>query len=402
MAKRTLLIPAMLDDHFPLLLPAFQSRRYDTVVLDNREGLAALGLRYAQNDLCYPGILIIGQVLSALNSGRWDPAAASLLIPQAGDACRGSNYLSMIRKALDRGGWSGVPVLSLNVAGLNRDRRLPVSPGMVRRALAGAVWGDALMLLRNQLVPFEETPGQTETLVRRWQKRLATGLERGRDLTPRAIGRVCREMAVEFSRLPRRQRPVRQVALVGELYIKYCSLGNWNLRAYLEGLGCEVLTGGLTWYALYYMESHLPEAPSPLSPLFRLARNLTEQVQDGMVAALREAGFHTPAPWRAFKETAASLTDFGCGMGDGWLIAAEIADHAAGGCRRILGVQPFGCLPGHVCGRGLYASLARRLPEARLVSVDFDASGTDVMVKSRVRMLVDDEAPFQARNREDR
>ena len=105
MAKRTLLIPAMLDDHFPLLLPAFQSRRYDAVVLDNREGLAALGLRCAQNDLCYPGILIIGQVLSALNSGRWDPAAASLLIPQAGDACRGSNYLSMIRKALDRGGW---------------------------------------------------------------------------------------------------------------------------------------------------------------------------------------------------------------------------------------------------------------------------------------------------------
>lgn len=397
MKKRTLLIPAMLDDHFPLLLPAFQSRRYDAVVLDNREGLTALGLRYAQNDLCYPGILIIGQFLSALNSGRWNPAAIALLIPQAGDACRGSNYLSMIRKALDRGGWSGVPVLSLNVAGLDRDRRLLVSPGMVCKALAGAVWGDALMLLRNQLVPFERVPGQTAALVRRWQERLAAGLEHGRDLTPRAMGRVCREMAEDFSRLPLNRRPVRQVALAGELYIKYCSLGNWNLRSYLEGLGCEVLTGGLTWYALYYMESHLLEAPSPLSPLFRPARSLVEHVQGDMVAALREAGFHTPAPWRAFKETAASVTDFGCGMGDGWLIAAEIADHAAGGCRRILGVQPFGCLPSHVCGRGLYASLARHLPGVRLVSVDFDASGTDVMVKSRVRMLVDDEAFFQAR-----
>lgn len=167
MAPRTLLIPALLDDWFPLLQYAFSSDQWTPVLLtEDGSHLADLGLRYFHNELCYPVFLIAGQVLSALNSGKYDPSRCGVLFGQAGDECRGSCGIRLMRKALDQAGYPQVALLSLNVRGIDRDSGLPITPAMIRRALAGAVWGDTLAILRDQTRPREAVPGTAEALWR--------------------------------------------------------------------------------------------------------------------------------------------------------------------------------------------------------------------------------------------
>ncbi len=392
MAERTLLIPSLLDDWFPLLQYAFASRRYAPVLLTEEVGLADLGLRYIHSELCYPAHLVTGQILAALGSGQYDVRRCAVLVGQAGDECRGSCLIRILRRVLDRAGYPEVALLSLNVRSIDRADGLPIRPAMVQRALAGAVWGDALAILRDQTRPCEASPGGAEALWRRWMERLGAELSR-RAPTRGAILARCREMAADFAALPRTERAVQKVAVVGEIYTKNCRLGNWDLRRYLADNGCQAVTGGLTWYALYYMDSHALKGPPAQRALYRAARRYTAGVQRQMIAILRRAGFETLPPFAQLKGQAAPLAPMGVTVADGWLVAAEIAGWARLGYRKILCVQPFACLPGHIFGKGQYAVLQRKLPQVRLVSVDYDASTGEGTVQSRIRMLLDEELP---------
>ena len=390
---RTLLIPAMLDAHFPLLRWAFESASYHAVVLDQEDGISDVGLRNTHNDMCYPCVLITGQVITALRFGRYDPTRTVVMLPQAGDACRGSNYLHVLRRSLDTAGFSQVALLSLNVLGIDREIGLPITVTMIRRALAAVIFGDELMLLKNQTEPFEAVPGSAEALRQRWLFRLAESLRRNSGLSARATKHTCREIAADFKTLSRVDRPVQPVAIVGELYIKYCHLGNWNLEQYLREKGCQVCVNGFSWYVLYYMDTHLAEGPLWERLGFRLLMRYVSSVQRQMISTMLRVGFTALPPFQAFKAASAGFVPFSCTIGDGWLITAELAAWAQAGCKKAVCAQPFGCLPSHVCGRGLYASLQRKLNNMQLVSVDFDASGSDVMVKSRIQMLLDNREP---------
>lgn len=390
-APRPLLIPALLDDWFPLLQYAFASDRWEPVLLTEEQGLAGLGLRYFHNELCYPVFLVAGQVLSALNSGKYDPAQCGVLMGQAGDECRGSCGIRLTRKVLDKAGYPEVALLSLNVRGIDRDTGLPITPGTIRRALAAAVWGDTLAILRNQTRPYEAHPGEAEALWRTWMETLGDNIRQGEFLTRRGILARCREMAASFRQIEMVPRPAQRVAIVGEIYTKYCHLGNWNLENYLAAAGCETGVGGVTWYALYYMDSHALKGPLPQRKLYRLLARFLGSVQREMLDVLNEAGFRTLPPLSQMKRQAEGLAPLNCTVADGWLITAEAAAWARLGYRKILCVQPFACLPGHILGKGQYASLQRKLPGARLVSVDYDASTGPGTVESRVRMLLDEE-----------
>ena len=390
--RRTLLIPSLLDDWFPLLRCAFASDRWEPVLLtEDRPQLAHLGQRYFHNELCYPVFLIAGQVLSALDSGKYDPARCGVLLGQAGDECRGSCGIRLLRRALEQAGYPGVVLLSLNVRDIDRDTGLPITPRMVRRALAAAVWGDTLALLRNQVRPYEASPGAAEALWRRWMERLGADLEAGRNLSRRRILDRCRELIASFRAVETVPRQAQRVAIVGEIYTKYCRLGNWNLEAYLAAEPCEIGVGGITWYALYYMDTHALRGPAPQRAVYRALAGYLAEVQREMLDLLREAGFRALPPFAALKRNAAGYAPLRVTVADGWLIAAEAAAWAALGYRKILCVQPFACLPGHIFGKGQYAALQRKLPDARLVSVDYDASTGPGTVESRVRMLLDEE-----------
>ena len=394
--KRTLLIPSLLDDWFPLLRCAFASEQWEPVLLtEDDPHLAELGLKYFHNELCYPVFLVAGQVLSALGSGRYDPARCGVLFGQAGDECRGSCGIRLLRRVLDHLGYGQVATLSLNVRGIDRGTGLPITVSMVRRGLAAAVWGDVLALLRDQTRPYEAVPGTAEALWQQWMETLGADLSADRGLSRRGILDRCREMAADFRAVERVPRRVQKVAVVGEIYTKYCHLGNWGLENYLAAEHCEIGVGGITWYALYYMDGHALKGPAPARRVYRWLFSYLAGIQREMIAVLEAAGFTALPPLPELKRQAEGYAPLRVTVADGWLIAAEAAGWARLGYRKILCVQPFACLPGHIFGKGLYAALQRKLPQARLVSVDYDASTGEGTVQSRIRMLLDEELePF--------
>lgn len=391
--KYTLLIPAMLDAHFPLLKYAFYSQKYRPVIMEETEGITNLGLKYTHNDLCYPAILIIGQILKTLQSGKYDINRTVVLEPQAGDACRGSNYIPMIRRALDDAGFSMVPVVSLNVTGLEKKHKLPITPDMLLRAVAAAYYGDLLMILSNQVEPYERNAGDTKRMSDKWIQILSEDLKQGKGLSSDNMKKKFAGIVQDFKDISRIDKKVLKIGVVGELYIKYCHLGNWNLEQYLKGLNCEYYINGITWYALYYIDTHLiseggmPKKGAAAKVARRVFRHFLE-LQKNMVNTLTEQGFYCMDAYDVFKKKAEGYVTYQCTVGDGWLIGAEFANHALNGYNRIICGQPFGCLPSHVCGRGLYPAIRRRLPDTQYISVDYDASGTDTLVKSRIRMLL--------------
>ena len=390
MATRTLLIPSLLDDYFPLLQYAFASDRWSPVLLTEEKGLADLGLRYIHSDMCYPAPLVAGQILAALRSGKYDTDTCGVLIGQAGDECRGSCLIRILRKALIKAGYPHVALLSLNVRDIDRKDGLTIRPSMVYQALAGVVWGDTLAILRDQTRPYEAVPGATAALWKSWMETLSRELKERRLLTRSSILGRCQEMTADFRRIQRTERTVQKVAIVGEIYTKYCHLGNWDLRDYLAAEHCQIAVGGITWYALYYMDSHALKGSAVQKAFYRAVQAYGANIQKEMLNILHQAGYETLPPFEDLKKQAEGYAPLRITLADGWLITAEAAAWAKLGYRKILCVQPFACLPGHIFGKGQYAQLQRKLPGTRLVSVDYDASTGEGTVQSRIRMLLDE------------
>lgn len=388
MAPRTLLIPSLLDDWFPLLQYAFRSDRWTPVLLTEDTGLADLGLRYIHSDMCYPAHLVAGQILAALRSGKYDTDRCGVLIGQAGDECRGSCLIRIMRGVLQKAGFPNVALLSLNVRDIDRGDGLPIRLSMVYQALAGAVWGDTLAILRNQSRPYEAIPGSAQKLWQHWVDTLGADMQK--PLSRRLILRRCREMAESFRTLDRVERRVQKIAVVGEIYTKYCRLGNWDLMDYLAKEHCQIGVGGITWYALYYMDTHTLKGSPAQRTIYTAARRVLSAVQRDMLDILQQAGFDTLPPLAELKRQAEGYAPLRVTLADGWLITAEATAWAKLGYSKILCIQPFACLPGHIFGKGQYASLQRKLPDIRLVSVDYDASTGEGTVQSRIRMLLDE------------
>lgn len=386
--KQTLLIPSLLDAHFPLMKYAFYTRQYHPVILNNKKRVTETGLRYVHNDMCYPCILNTGQMIRALGSGKFDPAQTKLLMPSVGDACRGSNYTEVLRKAVRKAGYLQTHVLTMNLKHIDEENQLGITPKMVWRAFFGLWYGDLLMILVQQVRPYEAEEGAAERCRDKWFRLLGEELRRFRNLRIGVMLRRFSEITADFAAIPRRNIKKQRIAIVGELYTKYCSLGNWDMVHYLEKTGCESYTNGLSWYVLYYIDSHLTLASPPEAAGYRIVGKVLQAVQKRMTDALQDAGFFTLPPMNVLKKEVSGKISFGAAIGDGWLIGAESAGYILHGCKKVLAIQPFGCMPNHVIGRGLYAALQRKCG-GHVVSVDVDSSGTPVNTYNRARMLID-------------
>lgn len=385
--KLTILVPAMLDETFELMKPAFASKNVKVVLLKNRKDLINTGLEYVHNDLCYPSVLLVGQLVNALKTGRYDTQNCAFMCAQAGDACRGSNYIPLLRKAVKKAGYD-IPVLSFNFVGMEEGARFDITPMFLLKALSAIMYSDMLMILKNQVRPYELNKGETDKLYEKWRDKLAKDIYRGRGLL--SLGKTFDRIAGDFARIPRSGEKKTKIGLVGELYMKYCAIGNRDMLEFYESHGAEVRVNGFTWYVLYYIDSHLIELSPLISLGYRIAGKIIEGVQKKMIASIRKHGFECLDSFTPFKKRAESRIPCTCNTGDGWLIGAEIVNHAFGGTVRTACLQPFGCMPSHVCGRGLYSSIQRRLSDmkVRLVSIDFDSSGTDVNIYNRAEMLL--------------
>ena len=389
-----ILIPNMAVTQFRLLQYALQYEGYNCEVLGNcGSAVAQLGLKYVHNDTCYPALLVIGQFLDALNSGKYDLEHTALLITQTGGGCRASNYIHLLRKALVKAGYPQIPVASLNFSGLEKDSGFQMTLPLIRRALACVLYGDLLCALRNQTAPYENEPGAADRLVDLWVERLGRVLLAGKGFTAREMKHTFPLMAKEFAALPVTRVPKVKVGVVGEIYVKYSPLGNNDLQRFLESQGCEVNFPGLLGFLQYcifnqgedwvlYGGKHLMKLGSD-----RLLHWL-DGIERAMLKAQTDVGFYAPGPFTGLVEKPKGVISLGAKMGEGWLLTAEMIELVQGGYSNIVCAQPFGCLPNHIVGKGMVNKIRALYPSANITPIDYDPSATRVNQENRIKLML--------------
>ncbi|QNL43369.1 2-hydroxyacyl-CoA dehydratase [Oscillibacter hominis] len=391
----TILIPNMAVTQFTILKAALDHEGYKSEILGNcGSEVAQLGLKYVHNDTCYPALLVIGQFLDALNSGKYDLDHTALLITQTGGGCRASNYIHLLRKALDRAGYGQIPVASLNFSGLEKDSGFQMTLPLVRQLIAAVFYGDMLVSLRSQTAPYETEKGAAEALTQRWLERICGEIRRGRGYSFRAMKRTMPQIAAEFASIPvDRSVPKVKVGVVGEIYVKYSPLGNNDLEQFLASQDCEVNLPGLMGF-LQYCIYNLSETAKLYGGKW-VERNLSGWLlgllagpEKAMAEALRNNGYHAPLPFEELVKQADGVVGTGDKMGEGWLLTAEMVELVRSGYENIVCAQPFGCLPNHICGKGMVSKIRALYPEANITPIDYDPSATRVNQENRIKLML--------------
>ena len=395
----TILIPNMLPVHFRLVKRILETYGYKTELLETSgPHIAETGQKYVHNDTCYPAILVIGQMLDALFSGKYDPHRCALMLFQTGGGCRASNYVSLMRKALANAGMEYVPVIPLSLAGIEKHPGFKNSVSMFHRMAYGVMYGDLMMALANQTRPYETEKGAADALCAEWTERLVA------ELASRILryGRVKKNYAAivaDFAKIPRDEEKMKhtpRVGIVGEIYVKFSPLGNNGLERFLESEGAEVVMPGLIDFFNYcvyngIMDYELYPKTHPFwSGLAnRIAFRFLLAKQRDLIEAIKKDG--TFRPMTPFDRTLGLTKDFigyGTKMGEGWLLSAEMLELCDSGVPNIVCTQPFGCLPNHICGKGMMKPIKEAVPGANIVAIDYDPGTSAVNQENRLKLML--------------
>ncbi len=388
----TILIPDMLPVHFGIFVKVYEHFGYKMELLTNRSRTVIdEGLKNTNNDACYPALLVIGQFMEALKSGRYDPNKVALLISQTGGGCRASNYIYLIRKAV-AAEFPQVPVLSLNFSGLEPNPAFPMSIPIALRLVYGVLYGDMLMLLYNQCRPYEVNGGDCDRLLERWQKRI--GKLMGDDRKFMHTKPIYRAMLKDFSAIERTGEKKTRVGIVGEIYVKYSPLANNDLNEFLISEGCEPNVPGLLDFVLYCAAAIINDARmygkrSKLTAGYRIGYSLLYKLQREQIDVINAHGeFFPPHDFEHLRAIADKYMDQGVKMGEGWLITAEMAALAESGTENIICAQPFGCLPNHIVAKGMSRVIKQAYPNANIVAIDYDPGATKVNQENRIKLML--------------
>ena len=393
-ATHTILIPNMAVTLFRLLKASMESEGYHVEVLGNcGSQVAQLGLKYVHNDTCYPALLVIGQFLDALNSGKYDLEHTALAITQTGGGCRASNYIHLLRKALVKAGYPQIPVASINFSGLEKDSGLVFTLPLLRKAAASIFYGDLLVTLRNQTAPYEVKPGAADALVDHWVRVIGDWIKQGRGFSAREMKHTFPRMAAQFAAIPVKRVPKVKVGIVGEIYVKYSPLGNNDLQNFLEKEGCEVNLPGLMGFVQYCLYNNsetvrlyggsLAAQEGP-----ELLLKWLDSVEAAACKALADNGYHAPARFAHLRTLPNGIIGMGNKMGEGWLLTAEMIELVQAGYGNIVCAQPFGCLPNHICGKGMINKIRALYPSANITPIDYDPSATRVNQENRIKLML--------------
>jgi len=390
-----ILLPNMLNLHFEILQGAMRGLGYNVELLttDGRD-IVDEGLKYVHNDTCYPALLVIGQFIAALKSGKYDPDRTALMLTQTGGGCRASNYIHLLRKALAKAGFSQVPVISLNPTGLEKNEGFRIDLKFIFLAMAGVIYGDTLTAFVNQARPYETEKGAADGLCRKWVDYLAERLKQGKDSSFFAIRKNLSLMAKDFDSLSLHKEPKVKVGIVGEIYVKYSPLANNHLEDFLHGEDCEVNVPGLLGFIQYIFDNNIEDirlyGGKRIAKLVNLfLRRFLEGYEGMMRHALEKSGrYRAPLSHKAVRRWGEETIGLGCKMGEGWLLTAEMAALCEEGYHNIICVQPFGCLPNHIVGKGMTRSIRERFPNANIVAIDYDPGATRVNQENRVKLML--------------
>ena len=390
----TILCPQMSPVHFELLEPAFRAAGYNIDVLPNDNKQAVdMGLKYVNNDACYPSLIVVGQIMDALLSGKYDLNHTAVIITQTGGGCRASNYIGFIRRALKKAGMEHIPVISLNLSGLEDNPGFKLSPALVLRGIYAAVFGDIFMKCVYRMRPYEAVPGTTNKIHRKWAEVVKKFVSEGYPSRKR-FKKLCKDIINDFDNIETLDIKKPRVGIVGEILVKFLPAANNHLAELLESEGAEAVVPDLLDFLLYcfynqnFKVSHLGMKKSKAT-----AGNLGIKALEWFRAPASKAfaeskHFDPPAHIEDLAKMASEIVSLGNQTGEGWFLTGEMLELIHSGAGNIVCTQPFACLPNHVVGKGVIKELRRRHPESNIVAIDFDPGASEVNQLNRIKLML--------------
>jgi len=388
----TILAPQMSPIHFELFEQVFRDAGYRLKILETTgPEETEEGLRYVNNDACYPAIVTIGQILSALKSGEYDPDRTAVIMSQTGGGCRATNYISLLRKALKDSDLEQIPVISLNASGMENQPGFRISLKLANRLIAAACYGDLMMRMLNHFRPHEVVPGSAEVLFRKGMERCKASLS---NFSFREYKRLIREIVAEFCKLPVTGIAKPRVGIVGEILIKFHPDANNRIIEMIEAEGGEAVMPDFLDFIFYCVYNPIYKAeqfgkskrlgyinPMLISYLEIYRKPIKVALEDAGLAKGRENIY-------GLAEKASRLVSVGNQMGEGWFLTAEMMDLLDNGVNNIACIQPFACLPNHITGRGMIKGLKELYPGANIVAIDYDAGVSVVNQANRIKLMM--------------
>ena len=394
MRKRyTILAPQMSPIHFNLLEEAFNSEGFNFEVLsnDNRSAID-MGLKYVNNDACYPSLIVIGQLMAALKSGKYDLDRTAVVITQTGGGCRASNYIAFLRRALEKAGMGHVPVLSLNFNGFEPQEGFRISPKLLMKLIYAIVLGDIMMKCLYRMRPYEQVKGAADKKYRKWN-RVCTKFLR-ESVNYRKYAQICRSMIHDFDCLPITDEKKPRVGIVGEILVKFSPTANNHLAELLEKEGAEpVVPDLLDFFQYSFYNANFKSDNLGFPKSYKLKMNAAVRAVELIRGAAtrefkRSRHFTPPADIAKLAREASPIVSNGNQTGEGWFLTGEMLELIGEGVPNIVCIQPFACLPNHIVGKGVIKEIRHRYPEANIAAVDYDPGASEVNQLNRIKLML--------------
>ena len=391
----TILCPQMSPIHFDVLEAAFEACGYHFEVLDNDNRHAVdVGLKYVNNDACYPSLMVVGQIMDALLSGKYDLNKVALIMTQTGGGCRATNYVGFIRRALEKAGMSQIPVISLNLGGIETNPGFHMNAELLIRAAYSALFGDIFMRCVYRMRPYEITEGSVEAVHQKWVTKCREFVSR-KHMNYFTFQKMCRQMIREFDAIPIHEDMKKpRVGIVGEILVKFAPAANNHLVELLESEGAEAVVPDLIDFMLYCFYNQVYKADylgmSQKTSMFsQLGIRALEKLRAPAAKELEKSRHFTP-PVSIYKlvDYAKPIVNIGNQTGEGWFLTGEMVELIHSGVNNIVCTQPFGCLPNHVVGKGVIKELRKRYPLSNIVAIDYDPGASEVNQLNRIKLML--------------
>ena len=394
----TILVPNMLPVHFKLISAIMRNFGYHLEVLET-EGpqIAECGLKNVHNDTCYPALLVIGQFIDALESGKYDINKVALMITQTGGGCRASNYIHLLRKALLKDGFGHIPVISVNFSGLESDENpgFKLTPKALRQVAYGALLGDFIMMINNQCRPYEVHKGDCDRAVDELVNKISKDFANDKLIRYKDIKMlyflICKRFAgIEMKDFGKKKK----IGIVGEIYVKFSPLGNNNLEKFLLNENTEPVLPGLVDFCLYcaynaVIDHKLYGRSMKSAAIMKMAYDFLLSKQKDIIRVIKHDGhFRPPMEFEEVRRLSHQIINEGVKMGEGWLLPAEMVELIEEGVPNIVLTQPFGCLPNHIAGKGMIRKIREVYPHANIVSVDYDPGASRINQENRIKLML--------------
>ena len=387
-----ILVPNMLPIHFKILDKILKDYGFDIEFLeDDVSTIIDAGLKYSNNDICYPAMIVIGQFISALKSGKYDINKTALLMSQTGGGCRASNYIHLIRKALENSGFEEVPAIGLSLTGIEKHPGLKLSPSIILKAVYAVLYGDLIMCLYNKVKPYEINDGETDKTLDEMIEYLNKNFS---GIKYMSVSKISKVIIKAFDDIDINKKEKIKVGIVGEIYMKYSRMGNNNLEEFLVKEDAEVVQSGLMDFVNYCILNSIIDyklykrgfikskfAKVAYKFILRLQRKINSNIE-------KYSKFESPTDIEEVRKMADGYIGYGVKMGEGWLLVANMIELINIGANNIICAEPFGCLPNHIVGRGAIRKILEKNPNANIVVIDYDPSQSQINQENRIKLML--------------